>query len=186
MSASTSLRLFGLVAVGAAAYASLATWQGQGSSPDASGDDPVVAPTEPRARRTGNAESAPAPAASAALAMRARSLPSTDVQAFASKSWLPPPPPPPPAPAPPPVVAAAPPPPPTAPPLPFAFVGMVERGADRPRAYLAKGDALLIVGVGDQIEDNRYRIDVLTPSSVVLTYLPLNQQQTLSVPGAKP
>jgi hypothetical protein len=63
---------------------------------------------------------------------------------------------------------------------------MVERGADRPQAYLAKGEALLIVAVGDLLENGKYRVEALSPTSVILTYLPLNQQQSLNVPGPSP
>ena len=75
------------------------------------------------------------------------------------------------------------PPAPVAPPLPFTFVGIVEQGAGKPQAFLSKGDALLIVTAGDQIENNTYRVDSLSPSAVVLTYLPMGQQQTLKVSG---
>jgi len=110
-----------------------------------------------------------------------RALGGSKVNAFGVMSWKPLPPPPPvavaPAPAP-----SAPPPPPTAPPLPFVFVGMAERGADKPQAYLAKGSALLVVSVGDLIDGGQYRVDALGPSGVNLTYLPLNKAQTLSIP----
>ncbi len=99
--------------------------------------------------------------------------------AFSPTSWTPPPPPPPP---PAPVVVAPPPPPPpppTAPPLPYSFVGMLE-DKSRPQAFLARGEVLNIVKVGDVI-DNSYRVEALSASQVVLTYLPLNQTQTLSV-----
>jgi hypothetical protein len=100
--------------------------------------------------------------------------------AFAPLSWLPPPPPPRPAPPP----APPPPPPrPVAPPLPFVFVGMAERGADRPQAYLAKGEVLLVVAVGDFIENRTYRVDALSASGVLLTYLPLDKQQMVNAPG---
>ena len=68
--------------------------------------------------------------------------------------------------------------------MPFSFVGMVEQGAGKPQAFLAKGDSLLIVASGDVIENSTYRVDTLSPTSVVLTYLPLGKQQTLSVSGA--
>lgn len=101
-------------------------------------------------------------------------------EAFAKLSWLPPPPPPPPpAPAPPPARPA----PPEAPPLPFAFIGMVEQGTVKPQAFLSRGDALLIVSAGDQLDNNIYRIDRLDASQVVITYLPLNIQQTIQVSG---
>jgi hypothetical protein len=117
------------------------------------------------------------------LGAREGSIPSTEGNAFAVLSWLPPAPPPS-QPAPPP--PAAPPAPPAAPPLPLTFVGMVEQGAGKPRAFLAKGDALLVVASGDVIENGVYRVDSLSPTSVVLTYLPLNKQQTIQVSGSAP
>jgi hypothetical protein len=101
---------------------------------------------------------------------------------FRTRSWLPPPPPPPPAPV---AAVRAAPPKPTAPPLPFRFVGMLEQKSDQPTAFLAKGEALHVVKVGDVI-DGEYRIDSLSPAKVVVTYLPLKQQQTLSVDGGQP
>jgi hypothetical protein len=59
---------------------------------------------------------------------------------------------------------------------------MAERGADRPQAYLAKGNTLLVVSAGELIDGGRYRVDALSPTGVSLTYLPLNKQQTLSIP----
>jgi hypothetical protein len=101
--------------------------------------------------------------------------------AFPPMSWLPPPPkvlvaPPPPAP---------PPPAPTAPPLPFTFVGLQERGPSlsQPKAFLARGDALLVVTAGDTIENN-YSVDSITAQQITLTYLPLKIRQTLAVAGA--
>lgn len=99
---------------------------------------------------------------------------------FATTSFAPPPPPPPPPAA---VVPPPPPPPPKAPPLPFAFVGLVEQGAGRPQAFLARGDALFIVAAGDVIEE-KYRVESLSPASVVMTYLPLTERQVLSASGS--
>lgn len=101
---------------------------------------------------------------------------------FAATSFAPPPPaPPPPAP----VVAPPPPPPPKAPPLPFTFVGLLEQGVAKPQAFLARGDALFIVAAGDVVED-KYRIESLSPASVVLTYLPLAERQVLNASGSTP
>lgn len=120
------------------------------------------------------------------LGDRTRTIPNTKGDAFASLSWLrpppPPPPPPPPAPTPPPPPPPEPPKP-TAPPLPFTFVGMLERGAAKPQAFLAKGDALMVVSAQDTLDNNTYRVDSLNANEVVMTYLPLNIQQTLSVTG---
>jgi hypothetical protein len=60
---------------------------------------------------------------------------------------------------------------------------MAERGADRPQAYLAKGEVLLVVAVGDFIENRTYRVDALSASGVLLTYLPLDKQQMVNAPG---
>ena len=127
------------------------------------------------------APSAAASDASLSAARRARSLPAAKGDLFANLNWTPPPPPPAPAPAPaPPPKPAAP----VAPALPFTFVGMLERGAAKPEAFLAKGEALLVVSVGDTLDNNTYRVDSLNANEIVMTYLPLNTQQTLSVPGA--
>jgi hypothetical protein len=62
---------------------------------------------------------------------------------------------------------------------------MLEQKSDQPTAFLAKGEALHVVKVGD-IVDDAYRIESLSPAKVVITYLPLKQQQTLSVEGGQP
>jgi hypothetical protein len=80
-------------------------------------------------------------------------------------------------------VLPAPPPAPTLPTLPFSFVGMVEQGTGKPQAFLSKGDALLVVSAGDLIENNSYRVDSLSPTALVLTYLPMGKQQTINVSG---
>jgi len=91
---------------------------------------------------------------------------------FDSQSWMPPPPPPP---------KPLPPPPPTAPPLPFTYLGKkMEDGAWE--IYLARGDQTLVVREKTTI-DNTYRVDSVTPPTLSLTYLPLNQVQTLSIGG---
>ena len=98
---------------------------------------------------------------------------------FAPKGWVPPPPPPPPpAPAPPP----EPPPAPTAPPVPFKFIGQFEDKSSKPAAFITKGDALFVVHVGDVVESN-YRIESFSSAQVVVTYLPLQQRQTIDVSG---
>lgn len=94
---------------------------------------------------------------------------------FAANSWLPPPPPPPKELPPPP------PPPPTAPPMPFNFVGLLQDQA-KPTAFLAKDDQLLLVTTGDTVEGT-YRIDSVSAKEIVLTYLPLNQRQSILISG---
>ncbi|WP_211462932.1 hypothetical protein [Collimonas silvisoli] len=94
---------------------------------------------------------------------------------FAANSWTPPPPPPPKELPPPP------PPPPTAPPMPFNFVGLLQDQA-KPTAFLAKDDQLLLVKAGDTVEGS-YRIDAVSAKEIVLTYLPLNQRQSILISG---
>ena len=128
------------------------------------------------------AQAAPAPAGSGApdLPTRGRIDQSAAKDPFAARGWLPPPPPPAPAPVVP-VVAEAPPPP-TAPPVPFKFVGLIEEKAAKPAAFIAKGDALFVVHVGDVVE-NTYRVESFNSAQVVVTYLPLQQRQTIEVTG---
>lgn len=110
---------------------------------------------------------------------RTHVVPNTTGDAFAKLTWVPPPP----------VVRpAAPPPPaapvvPVAPPLPFTFVGLMEQGTAKPQAFLSKGDVLLVVAAGDVIDSNTYRIDTLSAQQIVITYLPLNTPQTLTILG---
>jgi len=113
-----------------------------------------------------------------ALRDRTRVIPDSRGDAFTSLSWLPPPPPPPPLPPPPPPKPAAAP---TAPPLPYAFVGMLQKGPGKPAAFLSRGDALLIVSAGDVLDNNTYRVESLGNSEVVLTYLPLNIKQSINI-----
>ena len=118
------------------------------------------------------------------LGDRNRAIPRSEGQAFTVNRRLPPP-----AVTPVPVTAplAAPPvPTPKAPPLPFTFVGMVEKGAGVPRAFLLRGDALLVVARGDRIENNTYQIESLSSSAIVLTHLPTNSQHTIQLSGGTP
>ncbi|KVQ00045.1 hypothetical protein WJ96_35800 [Burkholderia ubonensis] len=93
---------------------------------------------------------------------------------FTASSWLPPSP----VEAPLPIARPAPP---TAPPVPFTYVGELDAKADKPQVFLSNGDQLLIVSPGDVI-DGQYRVDAVSASNVVLTYLPLNQTQVVSIP----
>ncbi len=133
----------------------------------------------------GSAGATPAPAAAAApaapdLPTRSRIEQSAAKDPFAARGWLPPPPPPPPAPVV--TVDVTPPPPPMAPPVPFRFVGLIEEKAAKPAAFIAKGDALFVVHVGDVVE-SLYRIESFNSAQVVVTYLPLQQRQTIDVTG---
>jgi hypothetical protein len=154
------------------------------SAPDAVDDavEPIVRAASAQPVAAPRSEPAPTTAAMSRSATPEREAIHTtgEADAFKGRSWTPPPPPaPPPAPA-----VQAPPPAPSAPPLPFRFVGLLENHDDQPTAFLARGDALHVVRAGDQI-DGVYRVDALSATKVVLTYLPLKQQQILSVTGAE-
>lgn len=142
-------------------------------------DDAVVATRRPAANAAASVARAPAPAAPLAVRPEIPLAAATDP--FMAASFVPPPPPAP-------VVIAPPPPPPPAPkapPLPFTFVGLLEAGAGKPAAFLARGEALLVVSEGETVESD-YRVESLSPTEVVLTYLPLRERQKLIVTGAKP
>ncbi|HEX4596169.1 MAG TPA: hypothetical protein VH278_00125 [Burkholderiaceae bacterium] len=176
-----------LAAAGAATFAVAYHFSGSGSD----GVVESVARTGSAAASTGvaipgagptPAEAAPSAAAvpgAPSLPTRSRITEGASKDPFAARGWLPPPPPPPPplAEAPPP-----PPPPPTAPPVPFRFVGLLEEKSAKPAAFIAKGDALFVVHVGDVVEST-YRIESFNSAQVVVTYLPLQQRQTIEANG---
>ncbi len=72
----------------------------------------------------------------------------------------------------------APPPPPQAPPLPFTYLGkLVEEG--KATVFLVQGDRNLIVREGETVAGG-WRVDKIAEQSMTLTYVQLDQQQTLS------
>src|SRR3954469_12092305 len=91
------------------------------------------------------------------------------VDAFEPRSWAPPAP-------------RMKPAPPQAPPLPFTYIGkMMEDG--RIVVFLTQGERNFAVRSGDKL-DNLYQIDDIKPTTMLLTYLPLNKQQSLAIGGA--
>lgn len=70
---------------------------------------------------------------------------------------------------------------PVAPPLPFRYVGQLGELDGKVAVYLARGEDVYTVKVGDLIEA-QYRLDSLDETKVTLTYLPMNQQQILAIP----
>jgi hypothetical protein len=94
------------------------------------------------------------------------------VDVFAAKSWTPPPP----IQAPVAVQPAVP----VAPPLPFRYVGQMSEPDGKVIVYLARGEDVYTVKVGDLIEA-QYRLDSLDETRATLTYLPMNQQQMLAI-----
>ena len=75
--------------------------------------------------------------------------------------------------------APPPPPPPQAPPLPFTYMGRLAEERDT-TVFLTLGDRNLVVKLGDTI-DNTYKVEEVGDTSIVLTYLPMNQRQTLPI-----
>lgn len=91
---------------------------------------------------------------------------------FDSQTWDPPPPPPP---------KPGPPPPPVAPPIPYVVIG--KKLEDQAwEVYLTRGEQTFIAREKLVLE-NQYRIDSIKPPTMTLTYLPLNQTQTLTIGG---
>ena len=171
-----------LLAAGCASFYLAARWRETpgGTAGDAVGVVEAAAPAPHPA--TNAAPTAPDLERDASLDLppRDRVVPESSGDAFVARSWLPPvvlAPPPPPPPAPKPLA-------PVAPPLPFAFVGMLEAGTAKPQAFLSKGDALLVVAAGDMLDNDTYRVDSLSAQQIVMTYLPMNLKQTLSAMGA--
>jgi hypothetical protein len=90
--------------------------------------------------------------------------------AFEPRSWAPPAPKPPPPP---------PPPPPQAPPQPYRYMGKMMQD-NQIVVFLTRQDRNYAVKRGETL-DGTYRVDDITGGVMVLTYLPLKQQQTLPI-----
>ena len=71
---------------------------------------------------------------------------------------------------------------PRAPPLPFTFIGLLEKGGPKPSAFLSRGEELLVVSVGDDL-DRTYRVESMTDTEIVFTYLPLKERQSIALAG---
>lgn len=93
--------------------------------------------------------------------------------AFGTRNWQPPAPPAKPAPQ------AKP----AAPPLPFAYLGRLEEGAEV-TVYLRRGEEVVVARAGQAIDAN-YRLDEAGEDRLVFTYLPLRQQQMLGTGAAR-
>lgn len=68
---------------------------------------------------------------------------------------------------------------PPVPPLPFTYLGQVLDGG-KLSVFLAQGSEHYSVRAGQKIGE--YRVEEILDDSVVLTYLPLGQQQVLTIP----
>jgi hypothetical protein len=181
MTISSGIRIKALVAIAVAiAIYVLAT-----SGSDAGGDvntasqTPTPTPDSDRSTRADRQPTA-LPAARELLARLANRVSSRGPadSLFVRHSWYVPPPPPPPAP-----VAEVKPPPPTAPPLPFGVMGSYTRPGDATVYFLTREERVFDVHVGDTI-DGTYKVDGAASGRLLLTYLPLNIQQSLAIGGA--
>lgn len=92
---------------------------------------------------------------------------------FGTQDWNPPPV------AQPPAAPPPPPPPPTAPPLPFTYIGKAV-GDGAIEVYLARSGTTYIVRE-NMVIDGAYRVDDISPPTLKLTYLPLNQVQQINI-----
>lgn len=173
----TALLLAALAATIGAVY-----WASRLPSDPAAGELAASAEAPREARRRSAAEE-PAPAAGALdlnRLQRERSAEPTD-DLFGARDFAPKPRPverpiarPAAVAATPPMPAAPPPPPP-----PFTYLGRLAEGGQS-TVFLAHGDRNLVVQVGDVI-DNTYKVEEIGPTLLVLTYLPQNLKQTMSI-----
>lgn len=183
------VQLLILGGAGIGAFYAAAHLSGQAASVDSAIVAPAAHAGRPAASATASSAqvaqavaptaSAPRPAASAgALPDRSDAIPGDTGQPFASLSWVVAPPPPKPV-----VVVAAPPAPPVAPPLPFTFVGLVEKGTPKPQAFLSRGDELLVVATGDLLDGGNYRVEAVDASQIVFIHLPTKTKQVITLSG---
>jgi hypothetical protein len=72
---------------------------------------------------------------------------------------------------------------PQVPPLPFTYLGkVIEDG--KLSVFIGRGEDSFSVQAGKRIKlDQEYRVDKVTQTAVVFTYLPMNTKQTLDLPA---
>jgi hypothetical protein len=102
---------------------------------------------------------------------------------FQKHSWYVAPPPPPTPPQPVEVVNTSPPAP-TAPPMPFGVMGSYVRPGDAKVYFLTRGDRVFDVRVGDTI-DGTYSVESEADGQLLLTYKPLNIQQSIALGASR-
>lgn len=99
-----------------------------------------------------------------------------ELDPFAGKSWYV-------APPPPPISKVKEvPPAPSAPAFPYRYMGMMQEEGERVVVYLTQGNRTYSVYQGDTI-NNVYQVESIAGNQMVLTYLPLDIKQTLSIGG---
>lgn len=81
------------------------------------------------------------------------------------------------------VVKPPPPPKPVAPPFPYQYFGRMADVEGKLVTYLSRSDALIPIKE-KEILDNTYRVDMLTESQIVVTYLPLNEKAVITIQSA--
>ncbi len=69
---------------------------------------------------------------------------------------------------------------PAAPSLPFNYMGRIQEEGGRVVVFLTQDSNAYAVGEGDDINDS-YRLESVSPTRLVLVYLPLNTKHTLNV-----
>jgi hypothetical protein len=71
---------------------------------------------------------------------------------------------------------------PSAPALPFTYFGkLIENG--KTEVFVMRGDELISIAAGQKI-DGEYRVDAITESSIVFTYLPLKTKLSIELAEA--
>lgn len=93
---------------------------------------------------------------------------------FNTKSWYVPPPPPP----------KAPPPAPTAPPLPFTFLGKVQKPDGTFTLFISDQNRVYLVHGGETLK-KVYHVDGIENGKLALTYLPMKEKQYLELSGSQ-
>ncbi len=107
------------------------------------------------------------------MAIRPRGEGGEASNAFAVRDWSPPPPPH--------VAKPVPPPAPTAPPFPYVVFGkLLDQG--HWQVFLRR-DQIVVVAMAADVLDDQYRIDVIRPPVMTVTYLPLRERMTINIGG---
>lgn len=171
------MKLRSLILWGAAAVTAVAVWWAP---------QPTDEAVQPVTRATRIAEMGAPPRAGAkpddalvVLELRPRARDDLTPGLFRAHKTAPPLPPPKLAPA---AEFRGPPLPPTAPPLPFKVIGhAIDDG--RMAVFLQYNEQSLIARAGDLLID-QYKVEQVSDAAVVLTFLPLNQRQTLDLAAA--
>jgi hypothetical protein len=142
---------------------------------------PAAEPVQAVVQRVAQAQAPQHPQAPQAVPHR-QPWTAASADPFRSVSFAPPPPPAPaPVQAPAPVAAEKP----VAPPFPYQFFGRMVSVDGKKLTFLIRDGSLVPVQQGEVI-DGSYRIDAASDTQLMVTYLPLNEQSTLTLQSAAP